>query len=448
VTRRSLFAPVDPASLAFLRIAFGLLLAWEVGVYFATGRIGADYVEPAFHFTYLGFHWVRPWPGAGMYVHFAALGLAALALALGLAARASAAFFCAGFTYVFLLEEARYLNHFYLICLLAFLLAVVPAGRAFSIDALLSGEHRAAPAWALFLVRAQIGLVYLFAGIAKLNPDWLRAAPLDEWLADRAGHPVLGAVLATRAGAYAFSYGGLTLDLLAWPLLAWRPTRTGMFLFVASFHLLNATLFGIGIFPWLMLAATTVFLEPDWPRALAHRLLGPRVPRAPAFEPPAPSPFARRAVPAFVALYLAVQVVVPLRHLLYPGSVHWTEEGHMFSWHMKLRDKSSTATFLLTDPATGETTLVDPRAELTDDQARKMSGRPDMILQYAHHLAQTRSHPGGPRLQVHALVTTSLNGREPQPLVDPDVDLAAEPQGLGHARWIVPLETPLRPGDP
>jgi hypothetical protein len=37
----------------------------------------------------------------------------------------------------------------------------------------------------------------------------------------------------------------------------------------------------------------------------------------------------------------------------------------------------------------------------------------------------------------------SLNGREPQPLIDPVVDLATQPRTLAPASWIVPLFQPL-----
>jgi hypothetical protein len=40
-----------------------------------------------------------------------------------------------------------------------------------------------------------------------------------------------------------------------------------------------------------------------------------------------------------LAAWLVLQIVLPLRHLMIPGEVSWTEEGHRFSWHMKLRDK-------------------------------------------------------------------------------------------------------------
>jgi hypothetical protein len=133
---------------------------------------------------------------------------------------------------------------------------------------------------------------------------------------------------------------------------------------------------------------------------------------------------------------------MPLRHLAYPGDVSWTEEGHLFSWHMKLRDKEATASFTVRDPETGESWTVSPRDHLTRRQASKMSGNPDLILQFAHYLAERDRRSGGSRLEVRASVNASLNGREPQPLVDPDTDLAAQPRSLRASPWIVPLYQP------
>jgi hypothetical protein len=430
--------PVDAASLGAFRLAFGVVLAVEVVRFFAGGWIAEFYLDPPFHFTYSGFHWVRPLPAVPMYAFFALLLASALGVALGVAYRACATFFAIGFTYVFLLEKARYLNHFYLVALLAFLLAALPAHRAYALGA--SRRPDTVSAWMLGLVRAQVGLVYFYAGVAKLNEDWLgHAQPLIEWLGRRADHPVLGSLFASEATAWVMSWGGCLLDLAAWPLLAWRRTRPFMFACLVAFHLMNAATFGIGIFPWLMIPATTLWFAPDWPRRFAGR-------RRAAAAPPVPisalAPTTRRSEGVGLALatvWLAIQVLVPLRHFLYEGNVHWTEEGHAFSWHMKLRGKDASAIFTVTDPETGQSWLVDPRDELTDWQTRKMSARPDMILEYARHLGRTTSAAGKPRRRVTVYAEASLNSRPRQLIVDPDVDLASVEPTLGHATWIVPL---------
>ena len=65
---------------------------------------------------------------------------------------------------------------------------------------------------------------------------------------------------------YLFSYGGLLLDLFAVPLLLWPRTRNLTYAVTLGFHLMNAQLFNIGMFPWFMICATLLFFPPDWPR--------------------------------------------------------------------------------------------------------------------------------------------------------------------------------------
>lgn len=435
-----LLQPVDVASIAIFRIAFGLVMVWEVWRYFSNGWIRRYWIDPDFHFKYFGFDWVHPWPGDLMEAHFAVLGLLAACVALGLFYRLAAALFFVGFTYVFLLDQARYLNHFYLICLLSFLMSFVPAHHALSVDALRRPElaSQRVPAWALWLLRLQIGTVYTYAGIAKLNPDWLRGEPMRTWLASRTEFPVIGPLFTQEPVVYLASYGALALDLFVVPLLLWRPTRPWAFAAACSFHVLNAGLFTIGIFPWLMIAATTLFFDPSWPR------LGfwPR-PADLGSSERARLTTRQQVLFAGLSLYVAVQFLVPLRHWLYPGEVSWTEEGHRFAWHMLLRTKSADVAFFATDPATGTSWQLDPRKYVTPGQENEMRTRPDMILQLAHHMASDLRAKGSKDVQIRAGVTASLNGRPEQVLIDGAVDLAAVSRSLAPAAWIVPLDPSL-----
>jgi hypothetical protein len=444
-----LFRPVALESLALFRIAFGAVMVWEVFRYFTADRIRRFYVEPGFLFSYYGFEWVHPWPGPGMTIHFALLGVLALFVLLGLFYRVSAALFFLGFTYVFLLDQSRYLNHFYLVCLISFLMILVPAHRCWSLDARWGFTRRSetAPVWTWWLLRAQIGLVYFFGGVAKLNSDWLQGEPVRGWLADRAGLPVVGPLLASAAMVWVFAYGGLLFDLLVTPALLWRRTRPWAFAVAMLFHLTNAFVFRIGIFPWFMMAATTLFFEPDWPRRWLPRWQRGNAPSASANFDLEPSPAVRAAISCLIAAYLAVQVFVPLRHLLYPGDVSWTEEGHRFSWRMKLRSKQGETQFFVTDPARGDTQIVDPAKYLLPSQLDEMSTRPDMILQFAHHLAAEARRGGATQVEVRALARVSLNGRAPHLLIDPRANLAAQPRHLGPAAWITPLGESL-PAEP
>ena len=443
-----LLEPVDIASLVFFRIAFGLLLFVEIWRYFQFGWIKRFYIDPAFHFTYYGFGWVQPWPGRGMYYLFAILGASALCILLGFKYRLAAATFFCCFTYVFLLDQARYLNHFYLICVISFLLIFVPAHRAFSVDALLSKSppSKTVPRWALWILRAQLTLMYVFAGIAKLNGDWLHGSPMRDLLALHVSVPLVGPHLTDERVVMLFSYGGLFFDLFVVLFLLWSKTRYVALVAAAAFHGMNHFLFEIGIFPWFAMAGTLLFLPPDWPRRLFSRRRREEAP-APASAPKRgrklPAPTYSRAVLILLVAHFALQVVLPFRHLLYPGNVNWTDEGHRFSWRMMLRAKQGTGRIVASDRVSGQKRTINPRQYLSREQIATMWIQPDMILQFAHFAAGQLRREGWQVIDIRASVAASLNGRRAQMLTDPQVNLDAEKRSLLHAKWIMPLTEPL-----
>jgi len=438
------FAPVDNATLVLFRIAFGLLMTWEVVRYFQYGWIPRYWIEPQFHFKYYGFSWVHPWPGNGMYMVWAVLGLLALFIAAGFLYRVSAALFFIGFTYCFLLDQASYLNHFYLVCLLSFLLIFLPAHRAFSIDAWLRPRLRSqvTPAWTIWLLRFQWAVVYFYGGIAKLSPDWLQGEPMRSWMSSTTTFPVIGRFFREEWAVHFVSYGGLFLDLLVAPLLLWRRTRIPALCVAITFHLINAYWFKIGIFPWLGIAGLALFLSPDWPRRLWSRLR-PSAKSSTSKLAELPASRHPRLVLGLLGAYAALQLLVPLRHLVYPGRVDWTYEGHRFSWRMKLLDRSAYARFYVIDEEIRKVTEVNPRTILRGRQSSKMAARPDMVLQFAHHLAATSPRSGNKPLRVHAQVIASVNGRRPEQLVNPEANLAAQPRTLRHATWLMPMNEQL-----
>ena len=403
-----LFSPVDASSLAVFRIAFGALMCWEVLRYFRFGWVHSYFIEPPMHFKYIGFEWLQPWPGDGMYVHFAFMALMAAFVALGLWYRVSAVLFFLAYAYYFLLDQALYLNHFYLIALLSFLMALLPAHRALSVDAWRRPSIRSdtAPAWAVWTLRAQLGIVYFFGGVAKLNGDWLRGQPMGMWLADATDFPLLGRFFTEEWARYFFSYGGLLLDLLAVPLLLWPRTRYLAFLALVGFHLTNSQLFSIGIFPWLMIPATTIFLSPDWPRRLLRRWVPAlaRTGRAAAQALPAERPV-RPAGHSGPLLCRAAPDA--------PSSTPAT--GHRFSWMMKL------LRFSVTGPprADGRQAVLPP----SPNSRRKMTS--SCMPYLADELRQGFDEVLGP-------CPGSLNGRPP--LVDTAVT-SPEPRSFLPRDW-------------
>ena len=448
---RWLFQPVDLGLIVFFRVAFGVIMMWEVWRYFSYGWIARYFVEPTFHFTFYGFDWVRPWPGNGMYWHFGAMGLLAGCIALGLFYRVATTLFFLAFTYVFLLDQAKYLNHFYLICWVSLLMVFIPAHRAFSLDALRKPSlySTTAPRWTLWLLRTQLGIAYFYGGLAKINSDWLAGEPMRMFLNSRFGYTPDGRFQPVpEAAVWFFTWGGLLFDLLIVPALMWHRTRVAAFCVAVLFHFMNDNLFSIGIFPWFMIAGTLIFCPPEWLQIGEPEHTSPKRKRGMdqsrlSSDSRMSLNWSQKLTLGLLGSYAAFQFLFPLRHYLYPGPVSWTEEGHHFAWHMKLRAKDGVAEFRAFD-AGGREIPVPPVSDLLSPrQADSMPGKPFMILQYAHHLAGVLRSQGHEPAAIRVTAYASLNGREPQLLVDPDVNLLEKNRSIWPADWLVPLTTEL-----
>jgi len=438
-----LYAPVDIGLIVVFRVAFGACMVIEVGRYFAKSWIDRQFISPAFHFRYYGFEWVHVAPGNGMYVVFTLLGISAALMAIGFLYRIAATVFAVLFTWVFLIDQTWYLNHFYLISLLGWISILLPANRAWSVDAWLRPGIRSqtVPAWTLWLLRFQIAVPYVFGGIAKMQADWLSGVPMRIMMKDGAQYPILGQQFDNETVILAFAWGGMFFDLLIVPALLWGPTRIPAYFAAVLFHASNARMFQIGIFPLVMVAASMIFFPPEW--LAPEPKDGAAAPKKtePTVLPPVTG--RQKLFMAFLGVYLLWQCLMPFRHWLYPGDVNWTEEGHRFSWHMKLRVKTGTTTFRATD-ANGQelTTFTKPKDLLIQRQVDLLGERPDFVLQYAHLIAKELSDRGHPDAKVYADSNVVLNGRKSQPMIDPEVDLSKVPRTLGHNTWIVPLYEP------
>lgn len=391
---------VDATQLRVFRGLFGTLLALSVVRFWANGWIDSIYVDPTFHFSYVGFEWLQPWSSsAAVHAHFGTMFVAARLLAVGKFPRLAAAVFCVLFTTAELWEKASYLNHYYFVSLVTFLLVFIPTNRA-TVSRL-----------AYTALRFQTSVVYMFAGLAKLNADWLfRGEPLATWLAPHLGWDGLVVPLAV-----AMSWAGAVFDLTIWAFMLHPRTRKPAFAVAVVFHLVVWALFPIGVFSFVMIAALTVFFGAT-------------------NEGPRSTPTADlRLLKALFTLYAIVQLVVPLRHLAYAGSTNWNEAGFRFAWRVMLVEKVGTVEFVV--KSSHGAVRIHPRKELTRQQYKQMSTQPDMIVQYAHELS--RRH-GGAAVFAHSFV--AYNGRRSQRYLRDDVDLSRVDVRDAH-ELVLPLET-------
>jgi len=311
VGARRLFAlQVDAASLAAFRMLFGWLMAVSMIRFMAHGWVDEFYVQPTYHFTWELMPWVRPLPGPLMHALFAVLIVLAIAVAAGACYRVSAWLFFLGFTYIELIDKTTYLNHYYLVSLLAGLLSVMPAHRVWSVDARRrhTPDSSTIPAWTINTLRFQIALVYLFAGLAKINTDWLRdAEPLRIWLAARSDLPVVGPFLAEWWAAYAFSWLGAGVRSHHRRLSSLQPDETRRIRHGGGLSLDDGAAVSDRDVSLDHDCRHAHLLFPEWPR----RWIGGTTARD--TDRPAPVEAVPTWVVLLVALYASIQVVMPLR---------------------------------------------------------------------------------------------------------------------------------------
>ena len=428
--------PVDAASLGVFRFVFGAMLAWDANRYLAYGWVDEYFVHPTMHFTYFYFDFVQPLPPPWIYAHFWFITAAAVLVALGLFYRVATVALALSYTYFFLLEQSVYMNHYYLIALLCWLMTVMPAHRAYSLDRWRGATVAATvPYWCVLLLRLQLFIVYFYGAIAKVNPDWLRAEPMYSELVRRGDNvPVIAYRIPPALLAYAIAYSGLIVDAAIPILLSLRRTRWIGFALAFAFHALNAIFLNIGIFSYLMIGAITIFFDPDWPRRLVRRL-GMSKQAVPLIRQEGRT---STALLVILHIYVVFQLTFPFRHLLFPGAVSWSEEGHRFAWHMKLRKKDSNITIIAKDPSTGRQWAIDPTADLRRRQLAKLATFPDIMLQYVHYKRDQLKSEGIADPEIRVEWKCSLNGGPVGLLLDPEVDLTKVERTWRPSPWILP----------
>lgn len=436
------------APLAVFRVGFGLMIFAGLIRFWSKGWIADLYIRPRYFFPFYGFEFVKSW-GEYTYLLFAIAAVSALMVAAGWFYRAAATVLFISFTYIELIDKSTYLNHYYFICLMSFLLIFLPTHACFSVDAYRRKEWAAnlIPRWTTDSLKLIVFILYFFAGLAKINSDWLiHALPLRIWLPARNDMPLIGGLFNHKWAWYAFSWAGCLYDLSIPFLLYFRKTRLPAFAAVVVFHGLTAILFPIGMFPYIMIVTALIFFSGAFHQKIIDKVSSwfrlPSQPKTAGKIYSYPGNTGKAVRFLFLAFFI-VQLALPLRFVLYPGELFWTEEGYRFSWRVMLMEKAGYTQFTVKDK-TGKSIVVDNNEFLTTLQEKMMSTQPDMILQYAHILRDYYSERKfeDPEVYVDSYVT--LNGRLGKPLVFPETNLSAEKDSFKHKNWITPFHDEIK----
>ncbi|MFL5730369.1 MAG: HTTM domain-containing protein, partial [Cytophagaceae bacterium] len=379
------------------------------------------FIDPGYAFTFIGFEWLHPEPGGIMYIVYGVMAGLGLLIMTGWQYRISMILFTFLWWSSYLMQKTNYNNHYYLLLLLSGIMIFLPAEKKYSMDAARNPAIKSDQChyWCKLILIVQISIVYFFAGIGKISVDWLQGKPLEILFASRKDLFLIGDLLQQTWFRYFIAYGGILFDLFIIPALLWKKTRVPALLCCLFFHLFNSCVFGIGVFPYLMIGTSILFIPA---RKLEQFFF--RTKSAGNFSSEnTNSLFRKRITVTALLLYISIQLLLPLRHLLYKGNVHWTEQGHRMSWHMMLRVKTGSVFFRIDDPERGVSEMVYPFHLLNPEQYNAMACRPDMIWQFSRHLHKLYLKKGFKNPEIYAFSSVSLNGRVPAPLISSKVDL-------------------------
>ncbi len=418
---RWLFTQIDNSALIIFRVFFGFLITAESFGAILTGWVKRTLVEPQFTFNFIGLEFLQPLPGNGMYYYFALMGVFGIFIMIGFKYRWSMISYTILWAGVYYMQKASYNNHYYLLLLLCILMSTLPAGNYFSLDVKKNPALKriSMPRWCVLFIIVQLWIVYTYASVAKLYPDWLDYSVARNLMLSRADYPIVGEALQQKWAHVAITYFGILFDLLIIPLLLWRKTRLAAFIISIFFHLFNSIVFQIGIFPYLSLAFTVFFFSKE----RIHSLFMPKKEFYSANELIVPS-YRKLLIPA-LAIWFTIQLTLPIRHWFIPGDVLWTEEGHKLSWRMMLRGRSGYTNFYIEfNDNTCKRVKIDKNQYLSKKQRRIVNTKPDAIWQFAQFLKKEHQKEGRD-IAVYVKSRVSVNRKKSRTLIDPDVDLTS-----------------------
>jgi hypothetical protein len=438
------------STLAFFRLAFGFMMLFSLIRFAGYGWIADFYIKPQFHFTYYGFEWVKPL-GVYTYLLFLICGISALFVAIGYQYKTAIISFFLSFTYIELMDKTTYLNHYYFITVVTFILIFLPANTYFSVDAYRNPKKgfQKIPRWTIDILKLLLGIVYFYAGLAKLNSDWLlKAMPLKIWLPNNSNLPIIGTLLNENWVHFAFSWTGMLYDLSIPFLLLYKRTRTFAFVLVVVFHILTKILFPIGVFPYVMIVSSLLFFDSSFHKKILDYIAKLLRLNHTVFDNGKEKTRNFNAIYTIklviITCFLVFQIAFPFRYLGYKDELFWTEEGFRFSWRVMLMEKAGYTQFTVTDAKTHQTMMVNNGCFLTTFQEKQMAFQPDFILEYAHFLHDFYQEQGinDPEVRVESYV--ALNGRLSKPYIDPKINLSKEYESFQHKNWILPFNDAIK----
>ncbi len=427
---------VSGITISIFRILFGIVLSLQSIYWVITGFIQKNIIDPTFLFPFIKN--VTPLSDNLMiYGLNGLLVISPILMIINKFYKIGLVIYLLSFTYLWVLCQGYFNNHYYLISLICFLLL-------FSKSPFSRIEKVRVPQFHLYSLIFLIVAVYIIAGINKLNPYWLYDVQPMTFILSKAGLKESSFLIPL------LSYLGLFFDLFIGPILLFKKTRNYGIVFSIFFHVLNFIIFllvggEIGFFPFIMIATLILFIEPSW---IEERLLtnNARI-------------LSRQNLNVHLTylllIFLSLQIIIPFRHFFFKGYVDYNGIGQRFSWRLKNMYKEP-----VTQPGLINFTVLTSNGDtvstfhlgninkaniiLTDRQKTNLIYYPNMIPVFAKKIEdkfQESINNKNFDFIIHGECEIGFMGRKSELLFSPKIDLT-KISSLSHKTnsWLNPLK--------
>ena len=429
-----LFKQIDNTGLSLFRIIFGLLIALEGFGAIATGWVRRVLVSPDFTFNFIGFDFLQVFVGEGMYFYFALMGIFGIFVMLGYKYRLAMFSYALLWTTVYLMQKTSYNNHYYLMVLLCWIMAFLPANKRYSLDAKFNPSFKSLsmPQWVKWTLILQVGIVFMYGSVAKWYPDWINGTAPGIILKSKSNYFLIGELLQHSWVHYVIAYFGIFFDLLIIPMLLWKRTRLLGFYLSLFFNLFNSIVFQVGIFPYMSIAFLLFFFSSE---TIQKRF---KLKNEIYDEHQVIITKHNNILIGILFVYFIFQIGLPIRHWMIKDDVLWTEEGHRMSWRMMLRSKSGTLIVRIEDKKTRENKVYDYKKLLSPKQVRSVATKPDLMWQLVQKIKAIETKKGND-IAIYVNSKVSVNGGPYHQFTNPKIDIANLNWELfKHSNWLLP----------
>jgi len=141
-------------------------------------------------------------------------------------------------------------------------------------------------------------------------------------------------------------------------------------------------------------------------------------------------------------VFVALQLLLPFRHVLYPQRTDWTGYAQRFSWRMKIQHREiEQLEFWAYDRVTPDSLMFDPKLFMTFDQYHNLARHPLYVLEFRDFIIDFLEERQVFDPIVKVKFRVAFNGRPAQYVIDPQLDLTTVThRSFTVPTWILPLE--------